>query len=799
MTTTTLRLRAVGMCATVIIWIGVGPAAARQPSQEPTGNRRAGPAASAPAPPPQVNTYKDHFSGHIERTAGESVPAWREPVRAKPGSPNVLIVVLDDVGFGQIGAFGGLIDTPELDRLADSGLRYNNMHTTALCSPTRSCILTGRNHHRNHMACIIEGSTGFPGYDGRIPFSNGFLSEILAANGYATLAVGKWHLTPVEDLSMAAPRDRWPLGRGFQRFYGFMGGETHQFYPELVYDNHRISPPATPEEGYHLGKDITDTAIEFIQDVKAVTPDMPFFLYYAPGAMHAPHHVAQDWIAKYAGRFDMGWDRARELILERQKRMGVVPPDTALAPRNQEVRAWKNLSEQEQQLYSSMMEIFAGFMEFTDHQIGRLIRYLDDIGELDNTLIMVISDNGASAEGERNGLFSEGSFFNAVPETVDFIWGHRDQLGGPESFNHYPFGWTMAGNTPFKRWKREVHLGGIRDPFIVHWPRGFSARGEVRAQYAHCIDLMPTVLDVLGIDPPAEIHGVAQSRIDGASFAQTFDKPDAPSTRRTQYFEMFGYRAIYHDGWTAVSPHLPFGTEMTEEVLAHTTWELYHTDVDFSQVDDLAEKYPEKVAMMNELWWAEAGRNNVLPLDGRGLERFRVPRPTLARPRTRYQYYPGAAPVRANEALPTINSSYRITADVVVPEGGAEGVILAHGGNLGGWTLYLEDGRLRWTYNWLGRELYDLASEIPVPEGNVSLGFTFAKTDGERGGGGVGTLSINGSVVATGTIPHTVPRTYWPSGEGLTCGYDELTPVSDVYEAPFEFTGTIRKVVGEAF
>ncbi|MBI2808756.1 MAG: arylsulfatase [Planctomycetes bacterium] len=784
---------------TVGILIGLGVASWRR-FDVPAIFASGGPAVQPKKGPPKakagVKTYKGQFDGIVNRTVQDSVPSWPVPVRAKPGSPNVIFIVLDDVGFGQLGCFGGQCKTPNLDRLAKNGLRYNNMHTTALCSPTRSSILTGRNHHKNNMACITELSTGFPGYNGRIPFENGFISEILQRFGYATFVVGKWHLTPDEEMNMGATKVRWPLGRGFERFYGFLGGDTHQYYPDLVSDNTPVSPPKTPEQGYHLTDDITEKSIGYIRDLRAVTPDKPFFLYYAPGAMHAPHHVPKEWIARHKGKFNMGWDKAREIILANQIKLGVVPEGTKLPPRNEEVKAWDKCTAKEKQLYSYMMEIFAGFLEHTDDRIGRLITYLEETKQLDNTLIMVISDNGASAEGGPNGVLCEGSFFNGVQETVDFIWKNKDRLGTPNSFNHYPFGWTMAGCTPFKKWKRETHLGGIRDPFIVHWPKGIKEKNAIRSQYAHAIDLVPTVLDVCGITPPKAIGGITQSAFDGVSFKHTFNDAKAKSKRPTQYYEMFGYRAIYHDGWTAVSPHLPFGTPIDEKVLAKSKWELYNTDQDFSQFEDLAAKFPARVKMMEEIWWAEAAKNNVLPLDGRSTLRMIEPRPQITPGRSSYEYFPGGAPVSHTVAAPTINRSFKITAEIDTGAKGAEGVIIAHGGNFGGWSLYAKDGKLHYAYNWLGIEHYDLVSSVDLPRGKSTVGLQFMKTGKAKfGAGGVAILSINGKSVATKVLPKTVPTIYWPHNEGLTCGYDDLTPVTSAYQSPFRFTGVIHRAV----
>ncbi|CAK6687350.1 arylsulfatase [Synechococcus sp. BA-124 BA4] len=494
------------------------------------------------------------FPGVIGRTADVSTPAWPEPIRAPEGSPNVLVIVMDDLGYGQLGCYGSPIATPNIDALAAQGLRFSNMHTTALCSPSRSCIINGRNHHSNGLACITEGSMGYPGSNGYIPFANGYLSEILLQKGYNTYAVGKWHLTPAEATSAAGPYDRWPLGRGFERFYGFLGGDTHQYYPELVRDNTQVEPPATPEEGYHLTPDLVTQAKAMIADAKQVAPNKPFFLYFAPGAMHAPHHVPKEWADKYKGQFDDGWEAYRQKVFARQKELGLIPPHTVLSRHDPDVPDWDSLSAEEKRLYARMMEVFAGFLEHADHYIGELISFLKQLGEYDNTLIMLISDNGASSEGGPTGSVNEGKFFNNVPDSLEQNLAAIDDIGGPKHFNHYPWGWTHAGNTPFRRWKRETYRGGTSDPFIVSWPKGIAARGEIRSQYAHAIDMLPTVLDALGFEPPATIRGVTQSPIEGFSLRSCFDDAGAPSLHRTQYFEMFGHRSLYHEGWRAVCP-----------------------------------------------------------------------------------------------------------------------------------------------------------------------------------------------------------------------------------------------------
>lgn len=750
------------------------------------------------------------FPGVIGRTTDVSSPAWPSPLRARPGAPNVLFIVLDDTGFGQLGCFGSPILTPQLDSLAAAGLRYNNMHTTALCSPTRSCILTGRNHHANAMACITEGSTGYPGANGNIPFENGFLSEMLLQQGYNTFAIGKWHLTPAEQQSAAGPYDRWPLGRGFERFYGFLGGDTHQYYPDLVYDNHQVAPPRTPEQGYHLTEDLVDRAISFIADAKQVAPQKPFFMLFAPGAMHAPHHVPREWADRYRGTFDDGWGAYRVKVLARQKQLGVVPEGTELSRHDPDVRPWVSCSPDERRLYARMMEVFAGFLSHTDHHIGRLIDFLRSIGELDNTLIMAISDNGASAEGGPTGSINENMFFNFVPESLEENLKALDELGGPRHFNHYPWGWTWAGNTPFRRWKRETYRGGISDPFIVQWTRGIKARGEVRAQYAHAIDMAPTVLEALGMEPPASIRGVTQSPLHGVSFAHTFDDAGAPSRHLTQYFEMMGHRSIYHDGWRAVCPWpgpsfaeagQPFGVPITAERLSELDaggWELYHVAQDFAENHDLAGEERARLMALIATWYIEAGKYDVLPIDGRGQQRIGDPRPTIAEDRTSYTYYPGTQEVPQNVAPRLANRPHAITADVEIPAGGAQGVLISQGGIEGGFTFFIQGGRLRYTYNYVSRSFFRAQSSAPVPEGRHQLRYEFEVTGKPairqgRGAPGRGRLYIDGELVGQIDLPVTTPIAVGLSG-GVIVGADAGSPVTDEYRPPFRFTGRLHTV-----
>jgi len=764
----------------------------------------------------ELKEYKPgtRFPGVVGRTVDRSSPAWPEPVRAREGAPNILFFVLDDVGYGQLSSFGGLIETPTLDRLAENGLRYTNMHTAALCTPTRACILTGRNHHSNAMNGITEAATGFPGAHGSIPFENGFLSEMLLEHGYNTFAVGKWHLTPSQEASAAGPFNRWPLGRGFERYYGFLGGDTHQYYPDLVYDNHPVEPPRSPEEGYHLTEDLADRAIGFIQDAHVVAPDKPFFLLFATGAGHAPHHVPKVWADRYRGQFDGGWQAYRQRVYRRQIEMGLIPPGTELPPPDPDIAAWETLSGDEQRLYARMMEVYAGFIEHTDHQFGRIVDFLAEIGELDNTLIMVISDNGASAEGGPNGSVNEMLFFNYVPESLETNLATIDELGGPDTYNHYPYAWAWAGDTPFRRWKRETYRGGISDPLIVHWPRGIQARGEFRGQYAHAIDMVPTVLEALGLEAPRTLRGAAQSPLEGVSFAHTFEDGAAPTRHVTQYFESLGHRSIYHDGWKAVCPWpgpsfaeaatagRRWGDEIRSddlEDLERNAWELYNVAQDLTETRNVAEQYPAKLQEMVTLWWAEAGKYNVLPLDGRGTQRFSTPRPQVTPRREQYVYYPGGQMVGTDAAVNVKNRPHSITAEVVIPRGGAEGVLLAHGALFGGYALYVKDRRLHYVHNYVGREEFRVTSDRDLPEGRVTLRFEFEVTTPAdirrgKGTGGRGYLFVDGQAAGTAEIPVTCPIVYALAGEGLSCGYDSGQEVTADYRAPFPFTGKIERV-----
>jgi arylsulfatase A-like enzyme len=730
------------------------------------------------------------YEGVVGRTLDESTAWWPPLPSGPPGAPNVVVVLLDDVGYAQFGCYGSDISTPTFDRLAHGGVRYSNFHTTALCSPTRACLLTGRNHHTNGMARITEFAQGFPGYDATIPKSNGFLSEILRDEGYATFAVGKWHLTPAPESTPGGRRDRWPLGRGFERFYGFLGGETDQYHPDLAYDNHLIEPPRTPEEGYHLTEDLADHAITFVNDLRAVSPDRPFFLWFAPGACHSPHHAPREYIDRYGGRFDQGWDQWREEIYARQVASGLLPPGTALSDRPHWVPAWDSLTDDERRLYARMMEVFAGFLEHTDAQVGRVVDHLELLGELDNTIVLVMSDNGASAEGGPRGSYNEMFFFNFEPERLEENLRRIDQLGGPDAHNHYPWGWAWAGNCPLRRWKRETHEGGVTDPLIVHWPARIAARGDTRHQYVHAIDVLPTLLEAIGVEPPSTIGGVEQSPIEGVSFLPTFDDGAAPSQHQTQYYEMLGSRAIYHDGWKAVVFHpLPFVNYDGSDPFASfddDPWELFHVAEDFSETIDLAGKHPEKLDELVALWWQEAARFNVLPLNnmpGRGRDgRHR---------RSHYVYRQGVAGIPELLAPNLRNTPWTITAELDVPGAGGDGVIVSHGSGAGGYVMYLLGGRLHYAYNMLGLEITTVTASEPLPSGSVTVAVEFTPTGNHTGD----VVLRHGDVeVGRGHIPRTVPITYGMTGfsVGLHRGHPVVASLPDHFELPKD---VLRQVV----
>jgi arylsulfatase len=726
------------------------------------------------------------FRGRIGRYHWDSEPYWPDDPRPRNGAPNVLLVVLDDVGYAQLGCFGSDIETPTFDRLAANGLRYANFHTTALCSPTRACLLTGRNHHACGMGRVVDLATGFPGYDARIPRSCALLPAMLTPHGYAAYAVGKWHLTPEDEEHLGARRDRWPLGRGFERWYGYFAGETHQFVPSLVYDNHFVDPPGTFEDGYHLSADLADRAIEFIEDLRHVDVDKPWLLYLATGACHSPHQAPAEWVERYRGRFDRGWDRWREDALERQKASGLLPEHTELSPRPEWVPAWDDLDRDEQRVYARFMEAFAGFLSHADAQVGRVIDRLDEMGELANTMVLVLSDNGASSEGGPTGSLNDGRAWNALPRTVDEALERIDDIGGPRLHNNYPWGWTVAGNTPFRRWKRETHEGGVADPLIVHWPAGIAARGEVRTQYVHAVDIAPTILELAGVSFPTVVDGIAQKPLAGVSLAYSFDAADQPEKHTVQYSEMFGCRALYQDGWKAVVYH---DIQFDEPGLDRAPWELYDLRADPSECHDLAAVHPERLAAMIDRWWVEAEANDVLPLDNRPFSAFVLERHVSVAPRQRYVYWPGRAPVPESVAVNIRNRPHTVVAHVQTDGKPVEGVLVSQGSVLGGWSFHVVDGHLSFVHNLAGWRVYRVDAALPqtLAPGAHTFAVQFDPPDV--------VLYVDGVVIGEGQIKRTLWSRLSLTNAGLTVGWATDFSAADTdYRGRFEFTGVIDRV-----
>jgi arylsulfatase A-like enzyme len=757
------------------------------------------------------------FQGKIELDIRDSEPDWGPYAAptAHDGAPNVLYIVWDDTGIATWDCFGGLVEMPAMSRVAERGVRLSQFHTTALCSPTRASLLTGRNATTVGMAIIEEFTEGFPGYNGRIPAETALLSEVLAERGWNTYCVGKWHLTPLEESNLASTKRHWPLSRGFERFYGFMGGETDQWYPDLVYDNHPVAPPATPEEGYHLSKDIADKTIEFIRDAKVIAPNKPWFSYVCPGAGHAPHHVFREWADKYAGKFDMGYEKYREIVLDNQKKLGIVPADTELSPINpyldvkgpngepwplqDTVRPWDSLNDEEKKLFCRMAEVFAGFLSYTDDQLGRVLDYLEESGQLDNTLIVVISDNGASGEGGPNGSVNEVKFFNGYIDTAEESMRFYDNLGGTDTYNHYPIGWAMAFNTPYKLYKRYAsHEGGIADTAIISWPNGISAHGEVRDNYVNVCDITPTVYDLLGIAPPETVSGVAQKPLDGVSFKAALEDSKASTGKDTQFYTMLGTRGIWHKGWFANTVHAatPSGWSHFDK----DPWELYHIEADRSQCHDLAGKEPERLEEMKKLWFAEAAKYNGLPLaDMNILETLMRSRPYLAGDRTTFTYYPNTAEVGIGAAVEIRGQTFSVLAEVTVDTTGAEGVIFKQGGAHGGHVLFIQDGRLHYIYNFMGEQEQKISSSGAAPMGKHVFGVRFVRggtVEGSHTPLGEATLFIDDAAVGSLADMKVHPGTFGLAGAGLSVGRNSGSAVSSSYKAPYAFSGgTIQQVV----
>ncbi len=779
--------------STIVVAIGCALVAATANAQ--TGDRSADPLDRTNLPIPEPIPAR---VSELDARSAKAPPRFE--VKAPKGAPNVLIVLIDDMGFGQSSAFGGPVHMPTLERMANGGLRFNQFHTTALCSPTRAALLTGRNHHVNNMGSITETATAFPGQTGQRPNSVAPLAEMLRLNGFSTAAFGKSHETAAWEVSPSGPTDRWPTRSGFDHFYGFIGGETNQWAPAIYEDMSRIELPKDPN--YHFMTDMTNRAIQWTSAQKSLTPDRPFFIYFAPGATHAPHHVPKEWIEKYKGKFDQGWDKLREETLARQIKLGVVPAGTKLAPKPAAIKDWDTLSADEKRLFARQMEIFAGYGEYADYEVGRLIKTIEDLGQLDNTLVFYeAGDNGASAEGTMNGLFAEMTYFNGVPETVEDILKHYDKLGGPDSYPHYAAGWAVAGDTPFT-WTKQVagSYGGSRNPLVVHWPKGIAAKGEVRSQWHHVIDIAPTILEAAGLPEPKSVNGTPQTPIEGVSMVYTFADAKAKDRHKTQYFEIFGNRGIYHDGWLAHTVHRAPWESKPRHPFLEDKWELYHVEDDFSSAKDMAAEKPGKLKEMQALFLKEAEANQALPLDDRFLERTNaslVGRPDLMGGRTSLTVFEGMIGLTENVFINTKNRSHSITAEAQIPESGADGVLISQAGRFGGWSLYLNDGKPVYAYNFLGLARYKVAATKAVPPGKATIRFEFKYDGGGMGKGGLGTILVNGEKVAEGRIEHTQAMIF-SADEGADVGRDGETPVSDDYkQGDNAFTGKIHKVTVE--
>ena len=739
------------------------------------------------------------FKGTIEETFDKSKSDFPKPNRAPEGAPNVLLILLDDVGFGMCSPFGGSVQTPNLQKLANNGLTYNRFHTTALCSPTRAALLAGRNHHSVGTGVIIEMGTGFPGYTGIIPKDTALVSQVLRDNGFATSMFGKWHNTPEPDISPAGPFDRWPTGLGFEYFYGFNQGEAHQFYPTLYRDTKLVAPPRTPEEGYHLTEDLTDEAIDWIHNVRAASRDKPWFCYFSTGAVHAPHHVPKEWQGKYKGKFDHGWDKEREIIHKRQVEMGVIPKTAKLTSRPAGIPSWESRSDDEKKVYLRLMENYADFMAHTDHHVGRLIDSLEESGELDNTLVIyIVGDNGASAEGGLEGTFSELASLLGIQLGLDSTINRIDEIGGPVRETHVPVGWAWAMDSPFQ-WTKQVasHFGGMRNPMVIHWPQGIKAKGEQRAQFHHVIDVVPTILEACKIPEPKVVNGIKQRPIEGVSMAYTFEVADAQSKRTTQYFEMLCNRAIYHDGWIACSAFAPPWETGGRSVdgLKTAKWELYNIDEDFSQANDLAAQNPDKLKELQDLFLAEAKKYNVLPLDPRMSERFDPRLREGGEPPTSWTYY-GNKVLMPDPVGPQIfPRAHTITANLEIPEDGAEGVVTCVGAFSAGWSLYIKDGKPHFRYTCFDIANVDIPGTVAIPTGEVTLKTEFTP-DGSKEGGGTLKMFVNGKPAGEGKLTRSLFRY---GLEPFEVGRDSITPVDPAYasDGKFEFTGKIEKVAFE--
>ncbi|MBK7589756.1 MAG: arylsulfatase [Betaproteobacteria bacterium] len=779
-----------------IVVAAVGALVAAVLSMPATGQTRGGPDRSVlPIPEPKRPSYSE-----IDARKAKAPPRFQ--VKAPAGAPNVVVVLIDDLGFGVASSFGGPVGTPTLDAVAQNGLRYTNFHTTALCSPTRAALKSGRNHHTVNMGFITEMATAFPGATGQIPNATAPLAEMLRLNGYGTAAFGKWHETAAWEAGASGPFDRWPTRQGFDKFYGFLGGETNQWAPYLYDGDAQVELPNDPN--YHFMTDMTDKARAWIKYQKALAPDKPSFVYFAPGATHAPHHVPKEWIARWKGKFDQGWDKLREETLARQIRMGVVPPATRLAPKPPAIKDWESLSADEKRLFSRQAEVFAAYVEYTDHEVGRMLQAFDDVGQADNTLVFYVAgDNGTSGEGGQNGMFNEYTYFNGVQEKVEDMLKLIDKWGGPETYPHMAAGWAVALNAPFG-WMKQVpsDFGGTRNGMAVSWPRGIKARNEIRTQFGHVIDVAPTVLQAAGLPEPRSVNGTPQIPMEGKSLVYSFDDAKAKERHTTQYFEIAGNRAIYHDGWYARTIHrAPWEAQPRRSLADNSAWQLYDVRSDFSLVDDVATRHPKKLAELQALYLNEAKKYHVLPMDDRVFERLDaalVGRPDLMAGRTSLTLAEGMSGMMESVFINVKNRSKTITAEVDVPQGGGNGTLIAQGGRFGGWSLYVKDGVPAYGYNFLGLQQSAIAGTKPLPAGKSTIRFDFAYDGGGPGKGGTGTLSVNGEKVAEGRLERTQAGLF-SADETADVGIDLGTPVVEAVgaEARSRFTGRIPKLTVE--
>jgi len=741
------------------------------------------------------------FKGVIKLDVRDSTPDWTPYTlkKAPEGAPNVLIVLYDDTGLAAWSPFGGGITMPTLQKLADRGLMYSQWHTTALCSPTRSTFLTGRNHHVNACSCITEGAQGFPGWSGRLPAQCATIGQVLQDNGYSTFWLGKNHNVPEQDISSGASRSEWPLQKGFDRYYGFLGGETNQWYPDLVDDNKFVDQSYSPEDGYHLSKDLVDQAMQMVRDQKASNPSKPWFMWLCPGANHAPHHAPKEYVDKYRGQFDAGYEAYREWVLPRMIGKGLLPEGTKLTPFNplpenvanpaDHVRPWNTLNADEKKLFARMAEVYAGFSEYTDVQIGRLVDYLEQSGQLENTLVFYCSDNGASGEGSPNGSVNENKFFNNYPDELSENMKYLDVLGGVETYGHFPTGWAAAFSTPFQMFKRySEYAGGTCCPLVVSWPKGMKARGEVRTQYHHSTDIVPTILDVTGLEMPTVYRGVEQYPLNGVSMRYSFDSAKAPTQKKRQYYSMLGTRGMWEDGWKASAVHAPLSSKGHFD---QDEWELYHVDADRSESTNLAKQHPEKLQQLIKVWFEEAEKNFVLPLDDRSAaEILGVERPSEEAPRERYIYYPHTSPVPEGVAVNVRGRSYKILADVEIKDADCSGVIFAHGSRFGGHSLFIKDRKLHYVYNFLGIKPEQKLVSTELAPGKYTLGMEFNREKAGPHGESLGkaTLYVNDTVAAQGDLK-TQAGKFTLSGDGLCIGRDSGDAVSEDYKTPGEFKG----------